>query len=93
MTIQHFNDCANELLRMKGVNIIVGYHWYNSFFKRYLEVYSKFSKPINRRRMNAENPDDFIKWFRRFHEIRNKWGIINSNIYNINKSGSAIGIK
>jgi len=26
LTIQHLNDYANELLRMKDVNIIVGYH-------------------------------------------------------------------
>ncbi len=78
---------------MKGVNIIVGYHWYNSFFKRYLEVYSKFSRLIDRRCINVEDLDDFIKWFRRFHEIRNKWGIIDSDIYNIDESGSAIGME
>ena len=43
--------------------------------------------------MNAENPDDFIKWFRRFHEIRNKWGIIDSNTYNMDESGSAISME
>ena len=78
---------------MKGVNITVGYYWHNSFFKRYLEVYLKFSKSINRRRMNAEDLDNFIEQFRRFHEIRNKWGIIDSDIYNMDESGSAIGMK
>ena len=78
---------------MKGVNTTVGYYWYNSFFKRYLEVYLKFSRSIDRRRMNIEDLDNFIKWFRRFHEIRNKWGIINSDIYNMDESGSAIGME
>jgi len=39
----------------------------------------------------TENPDIFINWFRRFQEIRNKWDIINPDIYNINESGAAIG--
>ena len=93
MTIQHLNDCANELLRMKGVNITVSYHWYNSFFKRHPEVYLKFSRSIDCRRMNVEDPDDFIEWFRRFYEIRNKWGIIDSDIYNMDESGSVISME
>ena len=43
--------------------------------------------------MNIEDPDDFIKQFRRFHEIRNKWIIIDSDTYNIDKSESSISIK
>ncbi len=65
---------------MKGVNIIINDHWYNSFFKRYLEIYLKFFRPINRRRMNVEDLDDLFRLFRRFHEIRNKWGITDSDI-------------
>ena len=45
---------------MKGVNIIINDHWYNSFFKRYLEVYLKFFRYINRRRMNVEDSDDLL---------------------------------
>ena len=43
--------------------------------------------------MNIEDLDDFIKQFRRFHEMRNKWGIIDSDIYNIDKSESSISMK
>jgi hypothetical protein len=91
LTIRHLNDCANEFLRMKGVNDIVGSHWHTSFFKRHPEIHSKFSPPIDRRRVNAEDPDEFIEWFRRFHNIRVKWGINDPNIYNMGESRSAIG--
>ena len=91
LTILYFNDCANKFLRMKGVSDTVGVYWHNSFFKRHPEIQSKFSRPIDRRRMNAEDSDKFIDWFRRFNNIRFKWGIIDSDIYNINKSGCVIG--
>ncbi len=32
-----------------------------------------------------KNPDDYIKWFRAFIEIINKWGIILEDIYNIDE--------
>src|SRR6266498_3836271 len=60
LTIPHLNDCANELLRMKGVSDTVGVYWHNSFFNRHPEIQSKFSRPIDRRRMNAEDSDKFI---------------------------------
>jgi hypothetical protein len=43
--------------------------------------------------MWAENSDIFIEWFRCFQNIRNKWGIINSDIYNIDKLEAAIDLK
>ncbi len=43
--------------------------------------------------MFAENSDTFIKWFRRFHETRIKWAIIDPDIYNMDELGSAIDIK
>jgi len=93
MIIWHFNVCANELLWTRDFNETVDYYWYNSFFKCYSEVKFKFSRLINRRRLNAEDFDEFIKFFRRFINVKNKWGIVDSDIYNIDKSRSAIGIK
>ncbi len=43
--------------------------------------------------MFTENSDTFIKWFRRFHETRIKWAIIDSDIYNMDESGNAISVK
>jgi len=41
--------------------------------------------------MNAEDPDEFIDWFRCFNNTRLKWGIIDSDIYNMDELGCAIG--
>ena len=43
--------------------------------------------------MKVENPDVFINYFRRVNKIRQKWGIINEDFYNINEYGCAIGDK
>jgi hypothetical protein len=51
-----------------------------------------FSRPIDCQRVNAEDdPDAFIDWFRRFNNIKRKWGIIDSDIYNMDESGTGLG--
>ncbi len=41
-------------------------------------------------RLLNKNPDDYIKWFRTFIEIINKWDIIPEDIYNINESEAGL---
>jgi hypothetical protein len=43
--------------------------------------------------MWAKNPDIFIEWFRRFQNTRNKWGIIDPDIYNIDELRAAINFE
>jgi hypothetical protein len=53
----------------------------------------EFFRFINRKRLNAENSDEFFEFFRKFIHAKNEWDIVSSDIYNINESGSAIGIR
>ena len=43
-------------------------------------------------RLLNEDLDDYIKWFRTFIEIINKWGIISEDIYNMDESGAGLGL-
>jgi hypothetical protein len=43
--------------------------------------------------MNTEDFDEFINFFRRFINVKNEWGILNANIYNIDELGSAIDLE
>jgi hypothetical protein len=62
------------------------------FFKRHPEIYSMFSRFIDCGRVNAENNfDTFIDWFRRFNDIKRKWDIIDSDIYNMDESDTSLG--
>jgi hypothetical protein len=78
--IQYLNAYANELLKARDSDKTVNYYYYNSFFKRYPVIKFKFFRLIDRRRMNAEDFDEFINFFRRFINAKNEWGIINSDI-------------
>ena len=78
---------------MSNTNEKIDYHWHNNFFKRHPEVQSKYKRCIDRQRIKAEDPDEFIDWFRRFHNVRAKWGIIDPDIYNMDESGCAIGLE
>jgi hypothetical protein len=72
ITIQHFNEYANELLKARNSEDIINYYWHNNFFKRHPKIKFKFSRLINRKRINAEDSDEFIKFFRRFLNVKNE---------------------
>ena len=47
---------------------------------------------MEKNRVINKNPDNYIKWFRTFIEVVDKWGIVPEDIYNMDKSGADIGI-
>ena len=40
---------------------------------------------MEKARLINEDPNDYIKWFRVFIEVVNKWGLIPEDIYNIDE--------
>jgi hypothetical protein len=69
-------------------------NWHLAFFKEHpAHVKIIFSRPIDKHRVKAEDFTDFIAFFRRFADARMKWGIIDSDIHNMDKSGCAIGLE
>jgi hypothetical protein len=46
---------------MRNFTDTVGKNWYINFIRRYPEMYILFSRFIDYRRINAENPDEYIK--------------------------------
>jgi hypothetical protein len=80
-------------LRNRGSIERISVNWHLAFFRRYSEIETKYSRPMDKQRIRAENPDKFIEWFRRFQNIRNKWGIIDPDVYNMDESGVLIGVE
>ena len=96
LNIRNLHQFANELLDLKhnGEYQPVGVNWHSSFFKRHpTHVKFMFSRPIDKQRVKAEDPSEFIKFFRRFADARIKWGVVDSDIHNMDESGCAMGIK
>ncbi len=46
---------------------------------------------MEKARLINKNSNDYIKWFRVYIEIINKWGLISENIYNMDESGVGLG--
>jgi hypothetical protein len=84
---------AEPVLRNRDLIERVGVNWHLAFFRRYLEVETKYSRPMDKQKIRVKNSDKFIEWFRRFQNIRNKWDIIDPDIYNMDESGILIGVK
>jgi hypothetical protein len=61
LSIRHLNDFANKLLRIRNSIDIISKNWHTNFFRRHPEVHTLFSRSINHRRINAEDPDKYIK--------------------------------
>ena len=45
---------------------------------------------MEKNRLLNKDSDDYIKWFRMFIEIINKWGIVSEDIYNIDESRAGL---
>jgi hypothetical protein len=61
LRICNLNDFANKLLRNRDSTERVGVNWHLAFFRRYPEIEIKYSRPIDKQRIRAENSDEFIK--------------------------------
>jgi hypothetical protein len=48
------------------------------------------ARPMEKDRFINKDADDYIKWFRVFIEIVNKWGILLEDTYNMDESGSGL---
>jgi hypothetical protein len=92
MTIASLRQFANQILREKDDHTSVGANWHLNFLKRHPELRTALSRPIDKQRVIAENPDVYIRFFRLYEEARAKYDIYNADVYNINESGCAIGL-
>ena len=65
--------------------------------ERWIKRYSKWlktlkSKPLSFVRRNAYNRQDIIEYFVDFKRYREKWGIVDDDIYNFDETGCQIGL-
>ena len=52
---------ANELLKAKGSDELVGKKWHLRFYKRHPNVEARYSRPMERARVINENADNYIE--------------------------------
>jgi hypothetical protein len=86
----HVRDMADRLLRDRGGKP-VGKNWVDRFIKRTPELRTRWSRPYNRQRALCEDPAIIEPWFTLVQNIKAKYGIVDNNIYNFNKSSFLMG--
>jgi hypothetical protein len=89
-TKQSVREMADTLLRARGAEP-VGKNWVDNFVKRTPEVKQRWSRPYDYQRAKCEDPAIIKRWFDVVKEWKQKWGIIDDDIYNFDETGFMMG--
>ena len=83
-------DMADKLLRERNSKP-VGKNWVDNFVKRTPELKKRWSRPYDRQRAACEDPAVIQPWFKLVQTMKEKYGIIDEDIWNFDESGFLIG--
>jgi transposase len=84
-------DMANHILCTKGLPYI-GKNWVYRFIQRRPELKGRFTRVYDLQRALCEDPELISKWFTLFKNICDKYGILDSDIWNFDETGFMMGI-
>ena len=77
-----------ELLQARGDHTVLGVNWQQYFLDRHPDLHAKYSRTLDQDRLLAENEEIFQHWFDLFLSIKEKHGILDEDIYNMDERGS-----
>lgn len=86
----YVRDMADKLLRARGGNP-VGKNWVDNFVKRTPELRTRWSRPYDYQRAACEDPAAILRWFSLVQATKQKWGIVDDDIYNFDETGFMMG--
>ena len=82
---------ANRLLAKdhigKGPPPTVSENWAKRWLLRHPEIKTKKQKPLAAERKEAHPPEETRAHFQRFKEAREKYGVLDEDIYNVDETG------
>jgi len=84
-------DIANLLLKSRGA-LCVGKNWAYRFIQRRPELKTRFNRVYDFQRALCEDPELIGAWFRLVENMRAKYGIVDSDLYNFDETGFMMGI-
>ena len=84
-------DMANQLLANRDASP-VGPRWAPNFVARHQELKTRFARRYDYQRAQCEDPDVIWGWFQLVRDTIAKYGIHESDIYNFDETGFAMGI-
>ena len=83
---------AIELLRARGNPTVLGVNWQQYFLHRHPDLQAKYSRTLDQERLFAENEEIFQHWFDLFLSMKEKHGILDEDIYNMDEKGFMMGV-
>jgi hypothetical protein len=83
-------DMADRLLQERGSKP-VGKNWVDNFVKRTPELRKRWSRPYDHQRAACEDPAAIQRWFDQVKTTKEKWGILDDDIYNFDETGFMMG--
>jgi hypothetical protein len=66
-------------------------NWYLRFYQRHPFIKGMRARPFEKDRLINKDSDEFIRWFQKFKETIDKWGILSEDTYNMNKKSAGLG--
>ena len=82
-----------ELLLMERVQVAstiqpkIGQHWVYRFINRHSELKSRYNRKYDYQRAKCEDPEVIRAWFLLVQNTIAKYGIVEEDTYNFDKSG------
>lgn len=90
-TLSAVRDMANRLLTARDAGHI-GIKWPNNFVKRQPELRVRLTRQQDRQRVLCEDPRVISPWFELVQRTREKYGILDEDIYNFDETGFMMGM-
>jgi hypothetical protein len=84
-------QAASDILAKRGKEP-VGTNWTCNFIKRHPELRSRRARTFDYKRHKAEDPDAIRAWFETYKSNRDKYGIVEDDIYNFDETGFGMGM-
>jgi len=90
-TVAYTRRLANLLLSERDKDP-VGENWVRNFVRRHDEIKAKYCRKYDYQRAKCEDPQVFQEWFDRVLAIKQKYGILDEDIYNFDETGFQMGV-
>jgi hypothetical protein len=84
-------DIANRLLAVRG-GTPVGKNWAERFVQRTEELKMAFNRAKDCQRALQEDPEVISAWFKLVQETKDKYGVLDDDIYNFDETGFQMGV-
>lgn len=78
--------------RLSSQTAYVGEHWVTRYIQHHTELSSKYSQKYDYQRAKCEDPELIMGWYKCFHDVIEKYGIVEQDIYNMDETGFQMGM-